>query len=181
MDPMSDPVHTIVLCEDLQLRCFIRRFLVKRGWHTRQIREVPLPVSGAGVSWVRVKFPDELKAYRSRHFRAETCLIVGIDADHDTIAARIEMLSAACSARSVPFRSNDDRIAFVIPKRNIETWLAYLRGEEVNETDAYPKYDNERDCRDQVARLNKMCLERAWQPDPPPPSLAQACQEFQRI
>ena len=121
---MSDPVHTIILCEDLQLRCFIRRFLLKRGWHPRQIREVPLPAAGgAGVSWVRAKLPDELNAYRLRNSRAKTCLVVGIDADDDSIEGRVRMLMAECSQQGVPFRSNEERIALVIPRRNIETWF----------------------------------------------------------
>jgi len=33
---------------------------------------------------------------------------------------------------------------FVVPKRNIETWFAYLRGERPNEKDVYPKYGSEK-------------------------------------
>ncbi len=181
MDRVSEPVHIIILCEDIQLRCFIRRFLIRKGWQRRQIREIPIPDSGGGVTWVREKFPDELEAYRSRNTRAETCLIVGIDADHDSVADRIEMLRRDCSAKDIPFRRENERVAFVIPKRNIETWLAYLRSEQVNETDAYPKYENERECRDQVARLDHLCSQGALSPEPSPTSLVSACQEFQRI
>jgi len=179
---MSDPVYTIIFCEDLQLRCFIRRFLRKRGWDARDIHEVDLPVGGgAGVSWVREKFPDELKAYRSRNAHAATSLIIGCDADDQTVENRIQSLRDACTAAGVPFRSNTESIAFAIPKRNIETWLAYLRGTIVNENDAYPKYKFESECREQVARLDEMCQNQKLEPAPPPPSLANACDEFKRI
>lgn len=182
MDGVSDPVHTIILCEDLQLRCFIRRFLLKRGWHTRLIREVSLPTGGgAGVSWVKEKLPDELKAFRSRNALAETCLVVGCDADNETVEGRLQRLRDACVAAGVPFRTQNERIAFAIPKRNIETWLAYLRGENVNETDAYPKYKYESECRGQVTRLDEMCQNQHLEPEPPPPSLILACEDFKRI
>lgn len=179
---MSDPVHTIIICEDLQLRCFIRRFLLKRGWHARQIREVALPVGGgAGVSWVKEKLPEEIKAYRSRSARATTCLVVGCDADDGTVENRIQNLRDACVAAGVPFRGLTERVSFAIPKRNIETWLAYLRGENVNETDVYRKYKYESECRAQVACLNNMCQVQHLEPAPPLPSLVFACEEFKRI
>lgn len=179
---MSDPVHTIILCEDLQLRCFIRRFLLKRGWHPRQIREVALPTAGgAGVTWVKEKLPDELKAYRSRSSHAETALIVGCDADNETVAGRIQTLKDACDEVDVQFRQENERIVFVIPRRNIETWLAYLRVETVNETDAYRKYEHESDCRDQVSALDEMCQSQKLEPAPAPPSLILACEEFKRL
>jgi hypothetical protein len=182
MDRMSDPVHTVILCEDLQLRCFIRRFLLKRGCHARQIREVTLPTGGgAGVTWVREKLPDELKAYRSRNARAATCLVVGCDADDQTVEGRIQTLRDACTAAGVPFRGNAERVALAIPKRNIETWLAYLGGATVNEEEVYPKYDYESDCRNQVTRLDQLCQNQRLEPNPPPPSLVLACEEFRRI
>jgi hypothetical protein len=179
---MSDPVYTIILCEDLQLRCFIRRFLLKQGSHARQIREVDLPIGGgAGVSWVCRKLADELKAFRSRSCHAATALVIGCDADNKTAEDRIQMLRDACAEAGVPFRRNEERIALAIPKRNIETWLAYLRGTSVNEIEVYPKYENERDCRDQVVRLDDLCRRQRLEPEPPPPSLLLACEEFKRI
>ncbi len=68
----------------------------------------------------------------------------------------------------------------MIPKRNIETWLAYLRGEAVDEQTEYRKYDCPSDCQLDVERLDEMCRQRKFQADPPP-SLAYACQEFKRL
>lgn len=179
---MSDPVHTIILSEDLQLRCLIRRFLLKRGWQARQIREVALPAGGgAGVTWVKQKLPEELKAFRSRGFHAATALIVGCDADNETVEGRIQSLRDACDEAGVPFRQDGERIIFVIPKRNVETWLAYLRAEAINEVDAYRKYNHESDCREQVSALDVMCSRQRLVPDPPPPSLVLACSEFSRL
>jgi hypothetical protein len=177
-----DAVHTVVLCEDTQTECFIRRFLVKQNWDRRQIRTETLPAGkGSGLVWVREKFVNELKAYRSRSTRAATCLIVAADADDMTVEERIRTLKDACAGVAVPFRQDDEHVIFVIPRRNIETWLAFLRGESVNEVDAYRKYDNESDCRGQVAKLDDCCRRKKLEPDPPPPSLAATCAEFKRI
>lgn len=35
---MSDSVQAVILSEDRQLECFIRRFLYARNWNRRQIR-----------------------------------------------------------------------------------------------------------------------------------------------
>jgi hypothetical protein len=177
-----DAVLAVILCEDTQLECFIRRFLVKRNWDRRQIRTETLPAGkGSGLVWVRERFVNELKAYRSRNARAQTCLIVASDADDMEVGERIQTFKDACVDAEISFRQENERIAFVIPKRNIETWLAYLRGEHVGETDKYPKYDSESDCKEQVAKLDAMCRRQNLEPEPPPPSLISACSEFQRI
>ncbi len=175
-------VLAVVLCEDTQTECFIRRFLVKQDWDRRQIRTETLPAGkGSGLVWVRERFVKELKAYRSRSSRAATCLIVASDADDKTVEERIQTFKDACAEANVPFRGDDERVIFVIPRRNIETWLAYLRGQSVNEADAYPKYENEGDCRTQVTRLDGLCHRQKLEPEPPPPSLVSACAEFKRV
>ena len=177
-----DSVLAVVLCEDTQTECFIRRFLVKRDWNRRQIRTETLPAGkGSGLVWVREKFVKELKAYRSRSTRAATCLIVASDADDKTVEERIQTFKNACVEASVPFRKEGERVIFVIPRRNLETWLAYLRDQAVNEVDTYSKYDNESDCRVQVAKLDDLCRRQKFEPEPPPPSLATTCSEFKRI
>jgi hypothetical protein len=107
-------------------------------------------------------------------------LIVASDADDSTVDERLETFREMCRASGVDFRKDQERIAFIIPRRNIETWLAYLRGEAVNETDRYRKYESESECRDQVVRLDEMCRQQRLAPASPP-SLEFACQEFKRI
>ena len=176
-----DAVGVVILSEDTQSECFIRRFLHKRGWDRRQIRTETLPRGkGSGEQWVREKFINELKAYRSRSSRAATCLIVASDADDKTVEQRIQTFKAMCAEAGVPYRNEGERVAFIIPRRNIETWLAFLRGENVNEVQSYRKYGYEAECRDQVVRLDEMCRRQKLEPEPPP-SLETACNEFKRI
>lgn len=174
-------VQAVIICEDVQLQCFIRRFLVKRGWDRHKIRTESLPAGrGSGEQWVRKKFPTELLACRSRNSRAKTCLIVASDADDMTVQERIATFSDACRTANLPFRANDEPVAFVIPKRSIETWLAFLRGEHVNEEISYRKYAYESECREQVTRLDQICRGQKF-PPAAPPSLVSSCDEFKRI
>ena len=131
--------------------------------------------------WVRERFVKELRACRSRSTRAQTCLIVASDADDKEVEERIQTFKDACAEAAISFRQDNERVVFVIPKRNIETWLAYLRGEQVDETRVYPKYESESDCKNQVTRLDEMCRRQILEPELPPPSLIAACSEFQRI
>lgn len=174
-------VGVVILSEDTQSECFIRRFLHRHGWDRRQIRAETLPRGqGSGEQWVREKFIKELKAYRSRTSRAATCLIVASDADDKTVDERIQTFRNMCAEEGVAFRNEGERVAFIIPRRNIETWLAYLRGEAVDEIQSYPKYSYESQCRDQVVRLDEMCRQQTLGPQPPP-SLECTCKEFKRI
>jgi hypothetical protein len=70
---------------------------------------------------------------------------------------RYRELSDALRANEVVDRDDADRIAVFAPARNIETWLAYLAGQEVNEIDRYPRLPRERDCQQHVDTLVHMC------------------------
>ena len=70
--------------------------------------------------------------------------------------------------------------AQVIPTRSIETWLHYLDGHTVNETDRYPPLKRPSDCKAHVRALVEMCTARGVR-EPAPPSLAAACEEYGRV
>jgi len=177
----ASSVEVVLLCEDRQDEVFIRRFLQRRGRERYAFRSLISPAGrGSGEQWVREQFPCELKAHRSQAGRRNTWLIVATDADTQSVDDRIRGLCEACKGAGIPFRHPNERVMFVVPKRSIETWFAFLRGETVNESDRHPKYDCENDCRDQVARLDDMCRQQKLEPEPPP-SLSSACEEFARL
>jgi len=174
-------VQTILLCEDQQQECFIRRFLLERRWSRHSIHVEKSPrARGAADQWVRESFPKELRAYRSKCNRLSNCLLVAVDADMQTVQQRIRAFETECKKQNVPFRSGDERVAFIVPKRNIETWLAYLRGDSVDESREYRQLRNESDCQPGVDRLCEMCRQGKLV-ESPPESLTLACDEFQRL
>lgn len=75
-------------------------------------------------------------------------------------------------------RAETRLVVVAVPTWNIETWLAYLRGESVDESrDDYPRLDkSESGCQPQVEALAEMCRRRELR-EPPPPSLTAACRE----
>ncbi len=171
-------VEIVILSEDEQSACFARRFLKRRGFDLHKLQEeIAPPGEGSGEQWVRERFPRELKAAREKKVRG---LIVFTDADAMGVEGRVRTLERQCREEKIPFRGKEEPVMLMIPARNIETWLAYLRGEAVNEKDKYSKYDAESDCRDQVARLDALCQKGKLPPDPPP-SLERACDEWDRF
>ena len=166
---MSRPEIT-VLCEDKQHAAFIRRFLKKRK---RNIYAVSRADTGAGDQFVQDNYPAQLDAIRKRN----GILVVMIDGDNYSIEQRQRQMDEACKQKGVSPRKSSDKVAVFVPRRNIETWLAYLDGEDVNETDTYPRLERERECRRHVDVLDQMCKEKKLR-IPAPASLEAACREY---
>ena len=123
----------------------------------------------------------ELKAYRGQRNRGmKSGVIAVIDADKREVQDRVRGFDKACEEQDVPRRKPDECVLYVIPKRNIETWLAYLRGETVNEETAYPRHVSPRSCDREVDRLDAMCTDRRLEGEPPT-SLVRCCDEFQNF
>ena len=178
---MSRPARITILCEDLQHACFVRRFLMNRGWTRHDIREqIHSAGRGSAQQGVRDRFPTELRAYRSKCNYLRNGLIAVIDADVRDVRDRVRNFDTACDEQGVRRRQVDERVLLVIPKRNIETWLAYLRGESVNETDQYRRYEYESRCHGDVDQLDEMC-KRGELTGSAPPSLQECCDDFERF
>jgi hypothetical protein len=176
---MSRKVQLVVLCEDKQHEVFVRRFLNMDGWPTRRLRvEIAPPGRGAAEQYVRERFPIELSAYRTNRNRVAEGLIVMVDGDKLGVNARMGQLDAACRSSNMELRQEGERVAIFVPTWNIETWLAYLDGTDVDETkDNYPRLNRERDCQPLVNELHRMCEQQALR-KPSPPSLDAACEEY---
>jgi hypothetical protein len=176
---VSRRVQLVLLCEDRQHEAFARRFLNAMGWETRAMRVEKAPGGrGAGEQFVRKRFPLELKAHRSRP--VSQALVVLIDGDDQGTVARLQRLGQACREAGVAERTQEERVAVLIPTWNIETWLAYLEGEKVGEGRRdYPRLVRERECHRHVDELARMCREGKLR-EPAPPSLVEACGEYQK-
>jgi hypothetical protein len=139
MGVVAKPSQVILLVEDSHHEQFIFRYLRKLDYGTHAMRIVKSP-SGAGSAeqWVRERFPIEVEAYRGR--QAETKLIVLIDADTRSVRQRILQLDQALlEAGAPPISDNDEGIARLVSKRNIETWILCLNEVQVNEDTDYKR------------------------------------------
>lgn len=176
---MSKYTQVVILCEDLQQEVFTRTFLVQCGIPGPRIRTVPLPKEGAGESFVRRQYPQEVSAYRQRMHKMNLGLAVMIDADNHLVEEHFVELDQALREAGLLARQPNEKIGIFIPRRNIETWIHYLMGQAVNEEDAYPYLKQESDCKPVVQALARNRREPL--PEIAPPSLKTACQELPRI
>ena len=169
-------VRITLLCEDSQTDTFVRRFLRRRKFRGRDIRTLPLlHGTGSGEQWVRQRYPVELRAIRAVQ---NAYLIVVTDADIGSTQARRAQLEAECEREGIWRRREDDRVLVIVPRRNIETWLAYLDGSDVDESERYPRLRRVGDCAAHAETLYRMCHETQRLREPAPPSLREACDEY---
>lgn len=176
---MTRKAQLVILCEDRQQSTFARHYFIKRGFHHRKIRiEVNPKGKGAGEQYVREQYPQEVAAYRSPH--VTTILAVVIDADQMSVNERQQQLDEALLAANIPVRQQDEKIAVFVPRRNIETWIAYGLGQTVDEETIYPKLLRERDCKPVVETFVSNICQKELSSDAPP-SLHHACMELKRI
>ena len=179
---MSKASQIIVLCEDRAHEVFVKRFL-KKGWGVkpREIRVTDYP-SGkrSGKKHVEDNISQETKALRTRH--ASTILLVIQDADEQSVG----QAKSALDAKLLPSRGDREPIAYIIPKWHIQTWIAYLDGKKVDESDKetykrkYHTISESKEVHYFVDKLADDCR-RNKELESPPDSLVAAREEFNRI
>jgi len=172
-------VQYVLVCEDQQHEAFGRRLLEEMRLVTNRhgIRvERPSLGRGSAERFVRETYVRELEYARQGH--VHRTLILLTDGDNVGVHGRLQQLDSACGKAGVPSRTDEDDVAVFVPTWNIETWLAYLDGEDVDEERGnYPRLRRPRDCAKHVRRLAEMCRRRALR-QPAPRSLVTACREY---
>jgi DNA-binding transcriptional MerR regulator len=146
---MSKPSLVIVLAEDQRQRQFIYRFLKNAGIRSDQIRALISPSGrGSAEQWVRENFALQAKKCRARTVRADTGMVVLLDADLQNVSERLAALdNALISAGQNPIDRSRDLIARLIARRNIETWILFLAtggvaNPQIDESTDYKKTRN---------------------------------------
>ena len=175
---MSRNVRIVLLCEDAQHESFAKRLLVSMGWRLRDFRVERSPSGrGSAEQYVRERFPDELQGVRSKGGE-RAYLVVMIDGDDKGVAGRRGSLAAACAERQIAPAGDADQVLVCVPTWNIETWLAYLDGEAVEESKRdYPRLARPRECAPHVQALADMCSQNTLR-QPCPSSLEDACVQY---
>jgi hypothetical protein len=171
---MADRYTTVtVLCEDMMHLNFVRRYLMIRGVNSHRIRAKVNPSGlGAGSQYVINNYPIEVQALRSkRHIRAG--LIAVADADALSAEERLEQFQRSLGE---PRREGSERIAVLVPRRNVETWIYHLLGNSANETEDYKRRVSTSDLPSAVASFSDQCPSRSAEITVP--SLKHACNEL---
>lgn len=135
---MSKPSRVIVLAEDRRHQNFALGTLKKAGYGLHEIYLCPLPAGrGAGEQFVRSNFPGQVQALRQRKARAETPLMVLVDADTRPTEQLRRMLAEELEGRRMDPVGPDERAGVLVPRRNIETWVVVLNGQTADESADY--------------------------------------------
>lgn len=198
--------YFVVLCEDLQAWCFVYRALIAAGANARNIFRHPYPdsrfhasgggsprvvegyrVYACGSQHVLMNYAEQLAAVRTRRAKRDTALVVHVDVDNATAAGRTVLdrereLDAACAAGAVGVRRQGESVAWLIPRREIETWITFfLSGPPVDEHTAYPKLtDHEADSEPAAVEFTRHARAGST-PTSAPPSLASGLAELRRV
>lgn len=125
------------LCEDDEHRRLALAFMKRcRNINTDRV-VVEIVASrlqqGGNVGWVLEQFPRQLHACRQRQKKAQTLLVVVLDADQFTVEERRRQLDASLKQATYEALDANDPVAILIPRRHVETWICALLGEAVNE------------------------------------------------
>ena len=195
---MGDRIaEVIVLAEDLRSGRLVQRD-VERALNPRGVR---LRIAPAGkqsaYDWVIQSYPVEMKSHRNRVSKGAnlSAVAVHVDADNLTVQQRSSQLAEALRAQGEPPRGPGERIAVIVPRRNMETWIHGLTAVPVDE-----QYDFKRDEAGRIApntrQRERMCderigpaaqelhrLSRPNAPSPPDtlPALILAIEELRRL
>ena len=144
----------------------------------RHYRSLPVTTRGSGEQYVRSHYARAVQAFRSQSHDANASLVVMTDADMLSVAARRKTLDDALRQAEQAPRSTNERIVLLIPKRNVETWVAHLNGAAVDENSDYKPRPVE-EFRSAATQLHAHCGAAATQCCPP--SLLDGCTELHRL
>jgi hypothetical protein len=137
---VSKPSLVIVVVEDDHHQRLVYRYLKKTGLKEHAIRVKRSPSgTGSAENWVRKQFVAEVSVYRARQVNNETRLIVVTDADARTVQDRLTLFDQALKDAGKQTVEGREKIARLVPKRNIETWILRLNDQAVDEETDYKK------------------------------------------
>jgi hypothetical protein len=179
--------NIIVLIEDQMQRSVVQRYLechgygkgLKYGQYRVRFLQSKKGV-GSGEQFVRQNYPKEYKEFCKKKNNQNIALIVVIDADTKTVQERFDQLTNKGEYYQ------DQNIAILIPKRNIESWLAFWSGGTVDESTNYkPRYpDNKTPVipSELIEKLQALALQSKYLlTDDKPDSLNFACEQITRL
>ena len=169
-----------ILCEDAQSRSFINAVLTDLGINSHRIYFINYPCGeGCGEAFVRREFPVEVKRLHAVNYMNRV-LIVCTDADKYTVEERIRILAKEMQENKSWDRSHEPIILW-IPKREIETWIHFLRGESVDEEMTFTHSGKPVSCKGEARLFSRYCQDLEHLDCSNIGSLIEAKREYERV
>ena len=175
---MNKGVDVVILAEDVRHRKLLRKYLRRRGYSHHKIRECPwFPKFQAPcLSFVKAEYPLQVQALRDKAHRVNAALLTMVDADEKTVEQRIEEFDALLVADGKTRRADNENIAIVVARRNVETWFYFLEGNDVDEETNYKPLCGSLKNREFALKFAHLSWPRGELPRNCPPSLRRACE-----
>ena len=185
---LSSDYRYTILCEDVQTRTFLHAFLVDQGINRRKISWNVSPAGdGCGSQYVRKYYPSEVRTILCKSFQ-KLVLIVSMDADNHTIENRKHELEQQLVSdfsdekRYSPVDISKECIILWFPKRQIENWIHFLRGEATNEDVDYPHGGRKPErCKEEAKALSRYFQDLENYEKDVLPSIESAKAEYKRV
>ncbi len=141
---MSNRVDIALLCEDESHEQFIKKFLRRKGRSYRRVFPDGYKSRETGGvrpnnAFVLERATTEIAA--ARKVPPKRALILVIDGDTRGFASRCGEIAANLKSANMLALGATERIAVLVPCRNIETWIHHFAGEATDETQTYSKRD----------------------------------------
>lgn len=143
---MSNRVDIALLCEDESHEQFIKRFLRRKGRSYRRVFPDGYKSRETGGVQPNNAFVLEratLEIVAARKVPPKRALILVIDGDVRGFASRCGEIAANLKTANLLPLNATERIALVVPCRNIETWIHHFAGEITDETQVYSKREHD--------------------------------------
>ena len=133
-----------ILCEDRNHYHFTRGFLCQIGINERRIMlAADLPEGkGSGEQFVREQLPIALQKYARHKEKKFLVIMLDVDKAERTPEQILGVLQSVVEGSNLQGIKVTDKLLFVFPKRNIETWFKWLDSDSfiklsINEIDDY--------------------------------------------
>ncbi len=187
---LSKDYRYTILCEDVQTRNFLQSFLFDQGISVGKISCNMAPAGdGCGSQYVRKYYSSEVKTLLCKNFQ-RLVLFVSMDADNHTLEERKQELQKQLLSdfsndkRNTNLDITKECIILWFPKKQIENWIHFLRGEDTNEDVDYPHGGNKRKaerCSNEAKQLSKYFQDLELYEKGVLPSIELAKTEYKRV
>lgn len=159
---------------------FINSFLKCNGISCRRRYTISIPAGhGCGEAFVRRRLPNEVKLLHvKKHLRL--ALIACTDADTTSFDKREKMLLDEIIKEIPNWNYSDEMLIIWIPKREIETWIEFFKGTEVDEEMDFRHGGDPVSCKVEAEKMYVFC-QGEIKYDHILPSLAKAKESYERV
>lgn len=181
MAARADRIRFIILGEGMRDYYFAKAFL-ESALGKRKVecyRSQTVPGAGSGEQRVREFFPHELAARRKRPKDEQYWLVVVTDGDRFSPDQRRSQLGKEAEGYNQAPPGAEEKVAVIVPCRNIESWFQWIETAEIDEITDYKNRFPKAKPTQYAKQLSDKC--QVLSAADFPPSLQDACEQWEKI